>query len=120
MDGVKVAVLGMDRLIVTDWELVSVATLDMSLLDRDILQMDKWVFSGIVITVRLVKTKQDGGVADMDRELLARETERLHFLFIQIYYSNICLQAVDWDGLVEEVFIEELDKMVDKMGGWKG
>jgi hypothetical protein len=29
------------------------------------------------------------------------------------------LQVVDWDGLVEEVFIEELDKMVDKMGGWK-
>ena len=28
-------------------------------------------------------------------------------------------KPVDWDGLVEEVFIEELDKMVDLMGGWK-
>ena len=116
----RAVVLVMDRLTVTVGELVAVAILNMSLLYRDIPQLDKWVSSGIAVTCRLVKTKQDGGVADMDRELLARETERLHFLFIQIYYSNICLQAVDWDGLVEEVFIEELDKMVDKMGGWTG
>ena len=74
MDGVRVAVLIMVRVTETLWEIVSVATLDMLLLDRGIPHLV--MSSGIVVTVRLVKTKQEGGVADMDRELIARETER--------------------------------------------